>query len=126
MMVLALGIVGVLRGYAASITVLEAAQQNIDAVNLLKMKMGELELAMLEKEEIIPESGQGVFESPFEDVQWAWDVTPAAETEEQEGRYALALSVTSRTDPRMYTASTLLAEKKNDEEEQDEGAQEAP
>ena len=65
--ILAFGIAGVVRGYASSITTLETGQYNIDAVNLLKKKMAEVQIMVREKEKISQESERGPFEDPFQD-----------------------------------------------------------
>ena len=111
--ILAIGIVGVLGGYASSITALEAGQYNIDAVNLLKMKMAEVEIMVLEKEKISPQSERGPFEDPFQDFSWEWKIEPA----EGEDFYALTLAVSSGYNPREFSLKTYVADKKTEEEE---------
>lgn len=114
--ILAMGITGVLRGYASSIATLEVAQYNIDAVNLLKEKMADVEIMIREKEEISPASAQGVFEDPFQDFLWEWSIKPAQE----EGLYALALTVSSEFNPREFSLTTYVVDKKAEEDEEGE------
>ena len=118
--ILAMGITGVLRGYASSIATLEVAQYNIDAVNLLREKMADVEIMILEKEEISPASAQGVFEDPFQDFLWEWSIKPAQE----EDLYALALTVSSEFNPREFSLTTYVVDKKAEEDEEEEEEEE--
>ncbi len=111
--ILAMGIVGVLRGYASSIATLEAVQYNIDAVNLLKMKASEVEIMVGEKQGISQKSGSGSFEEPFEDFLWEWEIRPAGE----EDLYALSLTVSSGYNPREFSLTTYVADKKDEKED---------
>jgi prepilin-type N-terminal cleavage/methylation domain-containing protein len=110
--ILAMGIVGVLRGYASSIATLEAGQYTIDAVNLLRMKAAEVEILISEKEGISQESGSGSFEAPFEDFLWEWAIRPAGE----EDLYLLSMNVSSNYNPREFSLTTYVADKKKEEE----------
>jgi len=68
--VLAIGIVGVLQAYAGSISTLEAGQFNINAINLLKQTMGDVEQIILEKEDL-PSGDSGV----DGDFLWEWNTS---------------------------------------------------
>ena len=112
--ILGFGLVGVLRGYASSIATLAAGQHNIDAVNLLKKKMAEVEIMVIEKEKISQESEDGLFEDPFQDIIWEWDIKPA----DKEDLYALSVTVSSEYNPREFSLKTYVADKKVEEEEE--------
>jgi type II secretion system protein I len=113
--ILGFGIVGILRGYASSIAALEASQYDINAVNLLRAKMAEVELVVMAKEEISEESASGVFQDPFEDILWEWDI----ESTDQEDLYALTLTVSSEYNPRKFSLNTYVADKESDEDEEE-------
>ena len=110
--ILAFGITGVLRGYASSIVALEAGQYNIDAVNLLKEKMAEVEIMVGEKESLSAESEAGAFAAPFQDFSWEWELSPT----EAEDLYALSLTVSSDFNPREFSVTTYVADKKAEED----------
>ncbi len=118
--ILGMGITGVLRGFASSIVTLEVAQYNIDAVNLLKEKMADVEIMVREKEEISPASERGAFADPFEDFRWEWNIKPAIE----EDLYTLTLTVSSTFNPRDFSLTTYVADKKPEEEEEGEEGEE--
>ena len=112
--ILGLGIVGVLRGYASSIVTLETGQYNIDAVGLLKMKMAEVEIMVREKDGISPGSERGPFAAPYQNFLWEWDIQPT----EVEDLYALSMVVSSDFNPRTFSLTTYVADKKTEEEEE--------
>jgi hypothetical protein len=113
--VLSIGIMGVLRAYAGSVTTLEAGQYTIDAVSLLKQKMSDTELMLLEKEEITRESDKGAFESPYEGFLWEWAIEPT----EIEGLFTLTVNITHDYNPRSFTLRTYVLAQKAEEDEEE-------
>lgn len=119
--ILAIGIIGVLRAYAGSIATLEVGQYSINAVNLLKQKMADVEQMVREKEGDLSGRKQGEFEDEFNDFHWEWDIQPIdieTDTETKvEGFYELTLTVSHKDNPRTYTLKTYVIGEKEDEEE---------
>ncbi|MBN1869288.1 MAG: prepilin-type N-terminal cleavage/methylation domain-containing protein [Candidatus Omnitrophica bacterium] len=110
--ILALGITGVLQGYASSITALEAGQYNVEIINLLKNKMAEVEIMLRGKKEIVQGNERGTFEEPYRDFSWEWNIQEA----EKEDLYALTVRVFSDFNPREISLTTYVAGKKSEEE----------
>ena len=110
--ILTVGIGGVLRAYAGSVAVLEAGQYSIDAVNLLKQKMAEVEQMILEQEEISQGSERGEFEDALEDFLWEWEINPAG----TEDLHELTLTVSHKYNPRTFSLKTYVVDKKKEEE----------
>lgn len=104
--ILAIGIVGVLQAYAGSIATLEVGQFNINAVNLLKQKMSDIEQIILEQEEP-PKSDSGT----DGDFLWKWDIMSTG----TEGLNALTLSVSHLYNPRTFELNTYVVEKQEEE-----------
>ncbi len=93
--VLSIGMVGVLRAYAASIGALEISRETVNTIELLKEKMADVEQDMIEQGGISAGSSSGQFTGEFEDYRWALE----AKTTAQAGLDELALSVSSRREP---------------------------
>lgn len=110
--VLAVGIVGVLRGYASAITTLESGQYTIDAVNLMKEKMAEVEVMVREEDKIIAKQERGSFEGFFQEFLWEYEIKET----EIEDLFILNLTVSSEYNPRTFSLTTLMAGKKSEEE----------
>lgn len=94
--ILAIGLTGVLRSYAAAVNVLGVSQENVDAVSLLKQKMAEIEQTALEEEGIQSGmSAKGEFQEAFSEFQWEWETQPAS----MEGLNEVALTVYRKDHP---------------------------
>ena len=87
--ILSVGLVGVLRAYAASIGALEISREMVTTVGLLKEKMADVEQAMIEQGGVSAGSSSGQFEGEFEGYNWAWEATTGA----QDGLCELDLTV---------------------------------
>ena len=59
--ILAVGLVGVLRAYATSASVMERAQYDMDAVFLLKTAMGQIEEKAMTEKKMVPGTTNGAF-----------------------------------------------------------------
>lgn len=112
--IMAIGIISVLRGYANALATLEAGQFTIDATNLTKNKMAEIELALMEEEELPTAGEAGNFEDPFDDFMWKWTIEPL----ETDGLHRLALTVSHQNNPRTMELLTYVADKERPEETQ--------
>ncbi len=93
--ILSIGIAGVLRAYSTSIGALEISRDTVNAIELLKEKMADVEQEMIEQGGISAGSSGGQFTGEFKDYHWAWEATTSA----QDGLCELALSVASRREP---------------------------
>ncbi len=89
--ILSIGIVGVLRAYAASIGALEISRNTVNIIELAKEKMGDLQQEMIEQGGVSAGSSSGQFQGDFEDYSWAWEATTSA----RDGLCELALTVSS-------------------------------
>jgi len=105
--ILAIGIVGVLQAYAGSISTLEVGQFNINAVNLLKKKMSDIEQIILEDEN--PSKSDKGAEGDF---IWEWNITSTG----TEGLNELTLVVSHLYNPRTFELITYVVEKQEEEE----------
>ncbi|GEM_PF-2663574 len=105
--VLSVGLVGVLRAYAASISALEVSQETVNTVELLKEKMAEIEEDALEDGGISAGSASGQFDGEFTDYHWTWGTTATA----QEGLYALTMSVARDDSARQASLDTYALDK---------------
>jgi len=72
--ILALGMVGVLRAYAAVVTGLEAAGYSLDALCLLKEKMADIKREAIEEGGVQPDSDGGRFSDGYENFIWSKDI----------------------------------------------------
>ena len=72
--ILTIGIIGVLRAYVTSVNTLEAGQDSIDVVCLLKEKMAEIEEVAIKEGGISPATSSGKFEDEFEDFRWELEI----------------------------------------------------
>ena len=74
--ILSVGMVGVLRAYSVSVSALEAGQESIEAVYLLKEKMAQVEKDASEEGGIPPGRWDGEFDNEFEEFTWELTVRP--------------------------------------------------
>jgi prepilin-type N-terminal cleavage/methylation domain-containing protein len=111
--ILGIGLVSVLRAYAGSITTLEAGQFTIDGASLAKQKMAEVEQAIMEEEDIPKGRESGVFEPPFEEFLWEWDIKPS----ETKDLYTLSLVVSHQYNLRKFFLKTYVVDKESEEKE---------
>ena len=72
--ILAIGIMGILRAYFASLNVLEVSKYSIDAVCLLKQKMSDIEERNIEKGGLSPGEDRGEFETLYEGFKWESEI----------------------------------------------------
>lgn len=105
--ILSVGIVGVLRAYAASLGALEASRETVNTIELVKEKMADVEQGIIEHGGISAGSARGQFEGEFEDYNWAWEATTGA----QDGLCELALSVSSSNGARQFSLATYAQNK---------------
>lgn len=106
--VLSVGLVGVLRAYAASIGALEVSRETAITIELLKEKMADVEQGMIEQGGISAGSASGQFEGEFEGYRWTREATTSA----QGGLCELALTVT-RTDGSRQASLVTYAQDKD-------------
>jgi len=104
--ILAIGIVGVLQAYAGSITTLEIGQFNINAVNILKQKMSDIEQTILEDEE--PSRSDSGTDGDF---LWEWNITSTGTDELNK----LTLTVSHLFNPRTFELNTYVVDRKEEE-----------
>lgn len=105
--ILAIGTMGVLQAYAGSISTLEIGQLNIEAVNLLKETLANVEQVILEQEEL-PISDQGT----VNDFLWEWDITSTSTDDLNK----LTVTVSHEYNPRIFVINTYVVDKKEEEE----------
>ncbi len=105
--ILAIGTMGVLQAYAGSISTLEIGQLNIEAVNLLKETLADVEQVILEQEEL-PISDQGT----VNDFLWKWDITSTSTDDLSK----LTVTVSHEYNPRIFVINTYVVDKKEEEE----------
>jgi len=72
--ILSIGLIGILRAYAASLNALDAAQESIESSCLLKDKMAEIELKEKEDNGLPEEISHGRFGGGFDNYQWELDI----------------------------------------------------
>lgn len=75
--VLAIGIVGVLRAYAACVATLEISRDTVTTIELLKEKMADIEQDIMEQGGISSQGSSGQFEA--QDFAWDWKAQPTAD-----------------------------------------------
>ena len=105
--VLSVGMVGVLRAYAASIGALEITRETVNTVELLKEKMAEIEQGMIEQGGISAGSASGQFAGESEEYSWTREATTSA----PEGLCELALTVTRSDSSRQASVVTYAQNK---------------
>ncbi|OGX38869.1 MAG: hypothetical protein A3C36_00910 [Omnitrophica WOR_2 bacterium RIFCSPHIGHO2_02_FULL_52_10] len=110
--VLSIGIVGVLRAYASSVATLESGQYNIDAVNLLKRKMADVQQNLLEQGTEASKSDSGNFEGIYQDFLWSWEIRPTDTDHLNE----LELAVSHNFNPRKISVITYVVDPPEEEE----------
>ena len=104
--ILAIGIVGVLQAYAGSVSTLEIGQFNIDAINLLKQKVADVEQTILEQEDP-PRSDMGT----VDDFHWEWNITSTS----TEDLNKLTVTVSHEYNPRTFVINTYVVDKKEED-----------
>lgn len=72
--ILAIGMVGILRAYAAAVNALQAGQCSLDVLYLLKEKMADIELRAIEEGGLIAETDRGKFGSEYKDFRWESEI----------------------------------------------------
>ena len=72
--ILAVGIVGVLRAYAAAVNALEASMYTQEALCLAKEKMAEVEETAIEENGTVPAKERGSFEGRYKCFKWESDI----------------------------------------------------
>jgi len=105
--ILGIGTVGVLRAYAGSISALEAGQNNIDAVNLMKKKIADVHQMILEDGKIPVKGDSG----DDEDFLWEWKINST----NTEYLHELILTVSHKINPRTFSIKTYVVEKEEEE-----------
>ena len=105
--VLSVGLVGVLRAYAASIGALEVSRETVITIELLKEEMADVEQKMIEQGGISAGSASGRFDGKFADYNWAWGTATTA----QEGLYELTMSVVRADGARQVSLVTYAQDK---------------
>ncbi len=98
--ILSIGIVGVLRAYAGSVSVLEAGQYSIDAVNVLKQKMADVEQLIIDQTDGLPSSDEGTLDG----FRWEWDI----QSSDIKYLNELTLMVSHEYSPRTFTLKTYV------------------
>jgi len=106
--ILAIGIVGVLRAFAGSVTTLEAGQFSIDSVKLLKQKITDVQIILLEDGKNARRSDRG----ELEDFSWEWSIKSTA----VEGLNELNIEVTHKFNPRVLSTKTYVVDPKKEDE----------
>ncbi len=105
--ILGIGIVGVLRAYAGSISALETGQYSIDAFNLMKQKIADVEQMVLE-DDTMPLKGDS---GADEDFLWEWKINSTNTEKLNE----LILIVSHKNNPRTFSLKTYVVEKQEEE-----------
>ena len=75
--ILAFGIVGIIRSYSICISALGISSDYIDAICLSKEKMAEIELEKIESPALREGVCQGQFEGRYERFKWKTEIIPA-------------------------------------------------
>ena len=102
--ILSVGMVGVLRAYAVSVSALEASQESVAAVYLLKEKMTQIEKEAGEEGGIAPGRWDGEFENGFEGFTWELTVMPGS----TRGLNESILTVSHKGKPRRFSLVTYV------------------
>lgn len=105
--ILSVGIAGVLQAYAVAVTTLETGQDYIDAIQLLKAKMAEIEQKAIEEKGLSVGLAQGEFEEGPGDYQWEWEVQPTP----LESLHELKLVISSPSKSRQFSLITYAENK---------------
>ncbi len=105
--ILSIGIAGVLRAYAVAVTALETGQDYIDAIQLLKGKMAEIEQEIIEEKGLSTGLSHGEFEGEFKDYQWERETRPSS----VEGLLELKLAVSHPQKNRLILLVTYAENK---------------
>ena len=111
--VLSIGVAGVLRAYAGSVQTLEITQENIEAINLLKEKMAEIQQEIIEGKGLSAGSSTGDFEGGLKNYAWESVVQPGP----HESLHELHLVVYQPGQTRQFSLATYVENK--DYEEKD-------
>ena len=105
--ILAIGIGGVLQAFAGSVAALEAGQYNVDAVNVIKQKMADVQQMLFEQKEVSLDSENGT----FEDFRWEWEIKPTDIQDLNE----LTLKISHAYNPRTFSVKTYVVSKETEE-----------
>jgi len=106
--ILAIGIVGVLQAFAGSVAALEVGQYNVDAVNLMKQKIADVEQMLFEQGN---DSVGGGDSGTLEDFIWEWEIQPT----EIENLNELTVIVSHTYNPRTFLLKSYVVSKKEEE-----------
>ncbi len=106
--VLAVGLIGILRAYQTSLSALGAGQENIAAFCLLGEKMSEVEQQAKEEKGLSAGTSRGEFKDTFENYEWEMEIKsgPIADLNEA------VLTVYYKDHPRRYSLATYVDAKK--------------
>ncbi len=105
--ILSVGIAGVLQAYAVAVTTLETGQDYVDAIQLLKAKMAEIEQKAIEEKGLSVGLSQGEFEEGLGDYQWEWEARPTP----LESLHELKLVISSPPKNRQFSLITYVENK---------------
>lgn len=106
--ILAIGLVGVLRAYASLISASGRAYYYIDAVSLTKEKISDIEQKALEEGGFsAAESFSGVFNYPYDNFQWKYETADSG----MKGLATFSLVVSGSGDSRAVGISTYVQTK---------------
>lgn len=105
--VLSIGVAGVLRAYAGSVQTLEITQENIEAINLLKEKMAEIQQEIIEEKGLSAGSSTGDFEGGLKNYAWESVVQPGP----HESLHELRLVVYQPGQTRQFSLATYVENK---------------
>ena len=105
--ILSVGIAGVLQAYAVAVTTLETGQDYVDAIQLLKAKMAEIEQKAIEEKGLSAGLSRGEFEEGLGDYQWEWEAQPTP----LESLHELKLVVSSPHKNRQFSLITYAENK---------------
>jgi len=114
--ILSLGLAGVLRAYASSLGTLEIGQYNIDAGQVLRMKMDDLEQEILENGKLM-----GASLGMLNGFRWQWSIRQVMSEDPEDTQAVLnevTLKVAYPDNPRELFLTTYYEDKKNEDEEQ--------
>lgn len=105
--ILSIGMAGVLRAYAGSVRILEISQENIEAMNLLRAKMSDIQQEMIEEKGLSAGSSTGNFEGDFSNYVWELAVQPDL----TQGLHELHLAVYHPDQTRQFSLTTYVEDK---------------
>lgn len=108
--ILGIGLCGVLRAYAGATGILEVGQYYVEAMNVAKIKMSDLQQKVLEDGKLT-----GFSRGTLNGFKWNWMQQPFMK-EGFEGMYEVVLTVSHSDISRTVSLSTYYEEKQDEEE----------